>query len=163
MCACTLMRRSVIIRCEDFDSNCVSENDVTPCTSVAQTTARMIGIRSCRWCLPITLSIRNFVEPGRTRPATRLISISPKPSARIALRGSISSHTSGRSFHAPFDFSGLLRPRGPRSASIRRFSPVPWLLNLVAHPFHYTLMLATRRLTQRLSTESLLRSLCARC
>src|SRR5229473_979192 len=46
-------------------------------------------------CLLMTVSIRNFVEYGRTRAATRLMSISTNPSASNPRRGRINSQTSG--------------------------------------------------------------------
>src|SRR5207245_9542953 len=46
-------------------------------------------------CLLMTVSIRNFVEYGKTRAATRLMSISTNPRASRPRRGRISSQTSG--------------------------------------------------------------------
>src|SRR2546422_1057396 len=46
-------------------------------------------------CLLMTVSIRNFVEYGRTRAATRLMSINMNPRASRPRRGRISSQTSG--------------------------------------------------------------------
>src|SRR6516165_4921779 len=55
----------------------------------------------------MTLSIRNFDEPGRTRPEARLMTIRTKPTARSPRRGRINSKISGSSSHTRLDFSGL--------------------------------------------------------
>src|SRR5260370_27004240 len=66
-----------------------------------------MGVSSWICFLPITLSIRYFVEAGRTSPATRLIAISTKPKASSPRLGFISPQTSGRLFHAFLRFSLL--------------------------------------------------------
>jgi len=48
------------------------------------------------WCLLMTVSIKNLLEYGNTRAATRLITINTKPSASNQRRGRISFQTSGR-------------------------------------------------------------------
>src|SRR2546425_7589450 len=60
---------------------------------------------TCR--LVMTLSIRYFVEAGKTKPATRLTAISANPSASRPFLGLINAHTSGRFFHAFLRFSFL--------------------------------------------------------
>ena len=50
------------------------------------------------WCLPMTLSMRYFVEAGRTRPQTRLTIISRKLPASSGRQGLMSFQTSGRTF-----------------------------------------------------------------
>jgi hypothetical protein len=102
MCACTLMRNSVIIRCDDFESSCVRLYEVSPWISVAPTTAPTRGSSRPALCFPITPSNRYLSEPGATRPARRLISISKRPRARIPPRGLMSAHTSGSNFHVAF-------------------------------------------------------------
>src|SRR5262245_1822563 len=92
------LRMSVIMRCADLESSWVSVNDVRPWISVAPTTARISQPRNCIWRLPITLSTRNLVEAGSTRPLTRLIAMRPKPRSSMPLRGSRSAQTSGRDF-----------------------------------------------------------------
>ena len=51
-------------------------------------------LRLC--CLPMTSSIRNLVEYGSTRPLSRLMTISTKPSASSLRRGRIISRRSGQ-------------------------------------------------------------------
>src|SRR6266436_5932165 len=107
ICACTCRRSSVIIFCADLERSCVKLKEVSPCTSVAPRTARTIGVSSptCLWST--TLSTKYFMEPGSTKPETRLMAISTKPSARSPRRGLISAQTSGRFFHAFLRFSVL--------------------------------------------------------
>src|ERR1700720_489931 len=100
MCACTCRRSSVIIFCADFDRSCVRVNEVNPCRTVAQSTARTMGVRSCTCRLRMTLSTKYLVEAGSTNPATRFTAISTKPTASSPRRGLISAQTSGRFFHA---------------------------------------------------------------
>src|SRR5712664_1912610 len=107
ICACTWRRRSVIIFCADLESSCVRLKEVRPCTSVAPSTARTIGVNSCICLCSTTLSTKYFIEPGNTNPETRLMAISTKPSARSPRLGLISAQTSGRFFHAFLRFSLL--------------------------------------------------------
>src|SRR5713101_2213938 len=81
------------------------------------TTPTMIGSRF-NWCLPITLSMRYFVEAGRIKPLARLMIISRKLPPRSRRRGLTSFHTSGRTF-----FSLGLGRAAVRSAAVAR--PVP--------------------------------------
>src|SRR5271155_3099775 len=74
---------------------------------VAATTAIRIGVRNCICFLMKTLSSRYFVEAGRTSPESRLMTIRPKPSARIPRRGRSSSQTSGNIFQETFAFEGF--------------------------------------------------------
>ena len=74
--------------------------EVSPCTTVAPSTASTIGVSSAMWCFPITSSTRYFVDAGKINPETRFTAISPSPSNSIPRRGLISSHTCGRFFHA---------------------------------------------------------------
>src|SRR4029077_10002352 len=55
-----------------------------------------------------TSSSRYFVEAGSTSPESRLITIRPKPSARIPRRGFKSAITSGSSFQDAFAVAGLV-------------------------------------------------------
>ena len=68
ICACTCLRKSAIIFCADFDSSCVNVKEVSPCTTVAASTASTIGVSNCIWCFPITSSTKYFVEAGRQHP-----------------------------------------------------------------------------------------------
>src|SRR6266702_6983937 len=81
------------------------------------TTPTMIGSRF-NWCLPITLSMRYFVEAGRIKPLARLIIIKRKLPPRSRRRGLTSFQTSGRTFYS----LGLGRA-AVRSATVAR--PVP--------------------------------------
>ena len=72
MCACTCLRRSVIMRCADLERSCVNVNDVNPFTSVAPTTAKTMGMRNCTWRLVMTLSNRYLLDSGSTKPASRV-------------------------------------------------------------------------------------------
>ena len=58
-------------RCAALERDWIKTKEVIPWTAVASTTRPTSG--SSRWVLwfAITPSIRNFVEPGRARPATR--------------------------------------------------------------------------------------------
>src|SRR5216683_6676 len=100
ICACTWRRRSVIIFCADLESSCVRLKEVRPCTIVAPRTARTIGVNSCTCLCSTTLSTKYFMEPGSTKPETRLTAISTRPSANSPRLGFISAQTSGRFFHA---------------------------------------------------------------
>src|SRR5215467_5424969 len=107
MCACTWRRSSVIMRCADFERTCVSVKDVRPWIIVAPRTMSTIGVSRRVSCLPIKSSRKYFAEAGRTRPATRLTAIKPKPRISRPLRGFISAQTSGRFFHAFLRFFSL--------------------------------------------------------
>src|SRR5216683_1654229 len=85
---------------------------------VAPTTTPTIMGSRFNWCLPITLSMRYFVEAGRTKPLARLIIINRKLPPRSRRRGLTSFHTSGRTF-----FSLGLGRAAVRSAAVAR--PVP--------------------------------------
>src|SRR5271156_4547590 len=78
--------------------------------TVAVTTTRTITGSRRAWRFKITSSRKYFVDAGRTRPETRLITISPKPAAKIPRRGLISASTSGSSFQSNFAFAGLPSP-----------------------------------------------------
>ena len=90
--------------------------------------------------LPITSSIRNFVEAGRTSPDTRLIAMRTKPKARIPFRGATSALMSGRSARRRSDFGSFgrscaeparpisRRPEGGPSGSSSRPRGPPRLL-----------------------------------
>src|SRR5712671_5557194 len=108
MCACTCRRNSAIIFCADFDSSCVSVNEVRPCTMVAASTPSTIGVSNCVWRFPITLSMKYFVEAGNTKPQMRFTAISTKPTASKPRRGRISAQTSGKAFQVFLRFSFLL-------------------------------------------------------
>src|ERR1700716_1281536 len=107
MWACTCWRNSVIRRCAAFDNDCVSEKEVAPCTNVAANTTRTSGCSLSMRCLLMTVSIRNRLEYGNTKAATRLITISPKPSASSQRRGRISFQTSGRTARSLWTFGGF--------------------------------------------------------
>ncbi len=120
MCRCALIRSSAIRRwpslerswvgirgnaldrgCDDDNSN--DERQLAPAL-----------------CLPITLSIRNFVEAGRIKPLARLMTISRKLPPRSRRRGFIGFHISG-STRCRFGFclagSSERLPRDGRSAA----------------------------------------------
>src|SRR5487761_577957 len=69
-------------------------------------------------CLPMTLSMRYFVEAGRMRPLDRLMTIRRKLPPRRIRRGLINCQTSGSTF---FSF-GLGRAE-IRSAAVARPAP----------------------------------------
>src|ERR1700686_39781 len=142
MCACTCRRNSAIIFCADFDSSCVSVNDVSPCTRVAASTPSTIGVSSCVWRFPITLSMKYFVEAGRTNPQTRFTAISTKPTASRPLRGRISAQTSGNAFQVFLRFSFLLTADESFSLAIGERSQSVWMRRVV--PKLYTTHLAIR-------------------
>ena len=60
----------------------------------------------------MTLSTKYFVDAGSTRPQTRLMAISTKPSASKPRRGLISAQTSGSDFQAFLRFALLDVLRG---------------------------------------------------
>src|SRR5262245_53156595 len=86
---------SAIRRCAAFERSWVRANDVTPWTSVAASTAPTRGRSSSARRFPTTSSIRNFVEPGRTSPATRFTAMRPSPASRSARRGRTRAQRSG--------------------------------------------------------------------
>src|ERR1700716_3735315 len=107
MWACTCWRNSVIRRCAAFDNDCVSEKEVAPCTNVAANTTRTSGCSLSMRCLLMTVSIRNRLEYGSTKAATRLITMSPKPSASSPRRGRISAQTSGKTARSLWTLGGF--------------------------------------------------------
>src|SRR5277367_5242772 len=118
--------------------------------TVADTTTSTITGNRCAWRFRITSSRKYFVEAGRTRPETRLITISPKPTARIPRRGLISARTSGSSFQSNFALAGLPSPLFFLSwRSIRLpMRSTPGLACLPSIP-HYTSKLARAAAAQR--------------
>src|ERR1700733_10342612 len=128
MCSCTLTRSSVIIRCEDFESSCARQYDVSAWINVAPSTTSTSGSRSFVWCFVTTSSIKYFGVIGRAKPHKRLTAISRKPASSTPRRGLISSQTCGSNFQkdclaglgcptveervgrSPFKFAG---PEGP--------------------------------------------------
>ena len=100
------------------ERSCVSENDVTPWMIVAAITAPSRGRSKSVRRLPITSSIRNFVDAGRTSPDTRLIAMRTKPKARIPLRGATSALMSGRSARSRSDFGSLGRSSRTRPTDL---------------------------------------------
>src|ERR1700733_10177811 len=89
------MRRSAIRRWAAFESSCVRENEVIAWMVVASRTAPTIQGSFSACFLTRTLSTRNLVDAGRTRPETRLMTISTNPNARSHLRGLIRAQISG--------------------------------------------------------------------
>src|SRR5579864_2754999 len=142
MCACTCRRKSAIIFCADFESNWVSVNDVRPCTIVAASTLRTMGVSSCVWRFPITLSMKYFVEAGSTSPQTRLTAISKKPSASRPRRGRISAQMSGRAFQTFLRFSFLLSAWESFSLAMGEGSQSAWMRRVLREL--YTRHLANR-------------------
>src|SRR5262245_54611742 len=128
MCTCTRRRISAISRCASFDRSCVRANELTACRMVAATTAPSSGPSRSVRCLPITSSIRYFVDAGSTRPATRLTAISTRPSAIIFRRGPTSAFRSGyrsrrrseRDFFAFSSAFALSSATAPRSLAVRQ-------------------------------------------
>src|SRR5271169_193837 len=118
--------------------------------TVADTTTSTITGNRCAWRFRITSSRKYFVEAGRTRPETRLITISPKPTARIPRRGLISARTSGSSFQSNLALAGLPSPLFFFSwRSIRLpMRSTPGLACLPSIP-HYTSKLARAAAAQR--------------
>src|SRR5687767_12843445 len=119
MCACTLLRISVMARCAATPRTCESVNEVTACTTVAPpATSAMVASRSAR-CLPMTSSIRYFELAGSTSPASRLTSISVMPSASRDRCAQISSRASRHACESVsfFFFSSAIRRVEARPAS----------------------------------------------
>src|SRR5208282_2106277 len=75
---------------------------------VARSTPRTIGVRRWICFFTTTLSMKYFVDRGRTSPEKRLMAIRRKPNASRLRRGLISAQTSGRDFHAFFLFSDFV-------------------------------------------------------
>src|SRR5258708_1724385 len=142
MCPCTCRRNSAIIFCADFESSCVSVNDVSPCTIVAASTPRTIGVSSSVCRFPITLSMKYFVEAGSTSPHTRFTAMSTKPSASRPRRGRISAQMSGSAFHALLRCSCLLSAEDSFSLAIGDSSQSAWMRRAVREL--YTTHLAKR-------------------
>src|SRR5216683_2020046 len=142
MCACTCRRNSAIIFCADFESSCVSVNDVSPCTIVAASTPRTIGVSSSVCRFPITLSMKYFVEAGSTSPHTRFTAMSTKPNASKPRRGRISAQTSGKASQVFPRFSFLLSAGDSFSLVIGDSSQSAWMRRAVREL--YTTHLAKR-------------------
>src|SRR6185369_778554 len=96
------------MRWADLESSCVRVNEVRPCTTVAASKLKTMGVRSCIWRLLMTSSRKYLAEAGSTRPATRLMAISTNPRASKPRRGLIRPHTSGRDLHADFFLAPLV-------------------------------------------------------
>src|SRR6266849_4827802 len=131
MCACTCRRNSAIIFCADFESSCVSVKDVSPCTIVAASTPRTIGVSSSVCRFPITLSMKYFVEAGSTSPHTRFTAMSTKPNASRPRRGRISVQISGKAFQVFLRFSFLLSAEESFSLAIDEWSHSAWMRRAV--------------------------------
>src|SRR5712664_3463675 len=142
MCACTCRRNSAIIFCADLESSCVSVNEVSPCTSVAPSTPRTIGVSNSVCRLPITLSMKYFVEAGSTSPQTRFTAMSTKPSASRPRRGRISAQISGSAFQTFWRLSFLLSAGDFVSLAIDEWSQSAWMRRAVREL--YTAHLANR-------------------
>src|ERR1700737_4020387 len=97
MCDCTFWRISEINRWAALEINCVLANEVMPWMIVAARTARTSGASRPSCFLPITLSIRYFVEAGKTKLQILPITISAKPIASRRRRGRSISRMSGQS------------------------------------------------------------------
>ena len=94
-CSWTLIRMSAMSFCAAFETSWTRANELSPCTTVAPTTAPTSGRRSATLRPPITSSTRYLVEAGSTRPETRLTAMSRKATARSPRRGLTSAQTSG--------------------------------------------------------------------
>src|SRR5258708_7407390 len=73
---------SVMARCAATPRICDRPNPVMAWTRVAPPAASASGSSSSGWCWLITRSITHLEEEGRTRPASRLTSISASPTVR---------------------------------------------------------------------------------
>ena len=103
-CASTSLRISVMARCAATPSTWELVNAVSASTVVARPAASAsFGSRS-QLPLLITSSIRYFVVVGSTRPDSRLISISTRPSASRLRWIQISARASS---HAPAENAGF--------------------------------------------------------
>ena len=80
-CSWTRLRSSAMRRWAALESVCVRAKDVAACTRVASSTTATRGISRLTRCLPMTSSTRNFVDAGRTNPATRLMTMRTNPRA----------------------------------------------------------------------------------
>ena len=106
-CSCTSRRISVIARCAAMPRTCESAKPVTACTSVAAPAASASGHSRSPRDLPITSSMRTLEVAGSTSPASRLIGIRDKPTARRPLRAQIRSRASRQTtVHDGFFFAG---------------------------------------------------------
>ena len=76
-CAWTVVLMSRIARCAATLTILARPNDVAACTSVAPPLATAIGTRSSERRSPMTLSITNFELAGRTKLATRPLTMPP--------------------------------------------------------------------------------------
>jgi hypothetical protein len=128
-CACTRLRISVMARCAATPSTCESANEVNACTAVAAPAASAMVVNSSARPFVMTSSMRYLELAGRTRPTSRLTSISAIPSAsrwRCAQINSLASrHASdarGRFFFFSSDtFSAPLAALTPRVAPVLVF------------------------------------------
>ena len=109
MCSC-ICARSTEIKCwASTLKRRVSKYDVSACTRIAPpTTARRIFKSPVSWCA-MTLSIRYFVEPGRTKPDSRLIPTSKSPTRTSLRRGHTMVQNVRRTLARETDFLGGLR------------------------------------------------------
>jgi hypothetical protein len=114
-----------------LESSCVREKDVIAWIVVASRTTPTIkgNFPACR--LTKTLSTRNLVDAGRTRPETRLMTIKTKPNASSHLRGLISVQISGSTLRRGGRFFSTSPPAAPPrdrvDRSARRDIPAPAL------------------------------------
>ena len=112
---------SVIARCAATPSTCDSAKEVTAWTMVAAPAASASGISRSARPLPMTSSIRYLEVAGRTRPTSRLTSMSARPSAEPPL-----AREDQRARFAPgglrpiIFFFGVLEGSTARPASDRR-------------------------------------------
>src|SRR5271166_4619605 len=67
-----------------------------------------MGRRRLTWCLSMTLSNRYLLDPGSTRPATRLIATRTRPNSNMPRRGCRSAQISGSDCHLIFFFAFLV-------------------------------------------------------
>ena len=113
----TLMRISVISCCAPFERSWTSAYELSPCTRVAASTPPTRGASSSTRRAPITSSMRNLVEPGRTSPATRFVAIRTKPGARRPPRGRTRAQMSGRRSRSRSGFEPRAARRDSRVAT----------------------------------------------
>lgn len=105
-------------RCASTESIRVSAKFDVACTTTAAPTASKSRLRSASFPAVMTSSMRILDAPGKTSPASRLMTIRTKPRTRIHRRGQRRSRATYRRLAREMrdvgaDMPGSLAARGP--------------------------------------------------
>ena len=127
------------------------------CSGLDQRSAQheaMSGSSMCSCRLYSTLSTKDFVAAGSTRPQTRLMIISTKPSASSQRRGRMSCHACGHA-SVSFGFAGeLVSPSAVRVARGSGALRLTGNAAAVPHTLHRSAYARARRAAMKERTHS---------